>query len=242
MENSNSKLNDKIKSLNNQLDKYKGIEKEFEQNQLLLDKTNSALALKTKELKSLKKQSASIQELNREIATLSQKVKQQNIQIESKTKSLDNLTAKFEALEKKNETDIATLTLKAETAEKEKEKAVLESKSVKVQIERQKLIASQFAESYQLEKEKNRQYQNEILNFNLGENKLEINEGVIYRVQLGIFDDVIDIEGLEDLTTIYTKNQQIIYISGKFDSFNLARTHLVKMREKGFEDSFIVKF
>ena len=65
---------------------------------------------------------------------------------------------------------------------------------------------------------------------------------MIYRVQLGIFDDIIDIEGLEDLTTIHTQTQQIIYISGKFDNFNSARSYLLKMNKKGFEDAFVVKF
>jgi hypothetical protein len=70
----------------------------------------------------------------------------------------------------------------------------------------------------------------------------EIKDSVVYRVQLGIFDDNIDIEGLEDLTTIYTNAQQIIYISGKFKDFITAKKYLEKMREKGFQDSFIVKF
>ncbi|MDA7768339.1 hypothetical protein N8904_01340 [Flavobacteriales bacterium] len=217
-------LNSKVTTLNSELSKYKNIEKEFEQNQLLLDKTNASLAKKTKQLNDLEKQVVSIQELNGQIATLSNKVQQQNTKI------------------KTNEDEIASLTQKLKSAEEERGKALLENKTVKVQIERQKLIASQFAESYQLEKEKNKQYQNEILNFNLGEISSKSNDSIIYRVQLGIFDDLIDIEGLEDVSTIYTKNQQIIYISGKFNNFSSARTYLVKMREKGFEDSFIVKF
>jgi len=217
-------LNSKVTTLNSELSKYKNIEKEFEQNQLLLDKTNASLAKKTKQLNDLEKQVVSFQELNGQIATLSKKVQQQNTKI------------------KTNEDEIASLTQKLKSAEEERGKAILENKTVKVQIERQKLIASQFAESYHLEKEKNKQYQNEILNFNLGEISSKSNDSIIYRVQLGIFDDLIDIEGLEDVSTIYTKNQQIIYISGKFNNFNSARTYLVKMREKGFEDSFIVKF
>ncbi|MDB2675427.1 hypothetical protein N9Y90_02730 [Flavobacteriales bacterium] len=217
-------LNSKVTTLNSELSKYKNIEKEFEKNQLLLDKTNASLAKKTKQLNDLEKQVVSFQELNGQIATLSNKVQQQNTKI------------------KTNEDEIASLTQKLKSAEEERGKALLENKTVKVQIERQKLIASQFAESYQLEKEKNKQYQNEILNFNLGEISSKSNDSIIYRVQLGIFDDLIDIEGLEDVSTIYTKNQQIIYISGKFNNFSSARTYLVKMREKGFEDSFIVKF
>ena len=241
-EKSNSELSGKVKSLNSELERYRKIESEFEQQQLMLDKTNAALAKKTHELNSLKKQSASIQELNREIAVLNEKVKTQTSQLESKTAMIENLNSKYQSLEKKSQSDIASLNQRLEKTEKEKEKAIIENKTSKIQVERQKLIASQFAESYQLEKEKNRQYQNEILNFNLGENNSEKKDSVIYRVQLGIFDDIIDIEGLEDLSTIYTKNQQIIYISGKFNSFNSARTYLVKMRERGFEDSFIVKF
>ena len=65
---------------------------------------------------------------------------------------------------------------------------------------------------------------------------------MVYRVQLGIFDELIDVEGIENLTTIHTQAQQVIYIAGKFDNFSSARGYLLEMSKKGFEDAFIVKF
>jgi hypothetical protein len=67
-------------------------------------------------------------------------------------------------------------------------------------------------------------------------------KSVVYRVQLGIFDELIDVEGIENLTTIHTQAQQIIYIAGKFDNFSSARGYLLEMSKKGFKDAFIVKF
>ena len=43
---------------------------------------------------------------------------------------------------------------------------------------------------------------------------------MVYRVQLGIFDELIDVEGIENLTTIHTQAQQVIYIPVKFDNFS----------------------
>jgi len=70
----------------------------------------------------------------------------------------------------------------------------------------------------------------------------ESSKDVVYRVQLGIFDELIDVEGIENLTTIHTQAQQVIYIAGKFDNFSSARGYLLEMSKKGFEDAFIVKF
>ena len=65
---------------------------------------------------------------------------------------------------------------------------------------------------------------------------------MVYRIQLGIFDELIDVEGIEDITTIHTLAQQVIYIAGKFDNFTTARSYLMKMSKRGFKDAFIVKF
>ena len=65
---------------------------------------------------------------------------------------------------------------------------------------------------------------------------------VVYRVQLGIFDELIDVEGIENLTTIHTQAQQVIYIAGNFDNFSSAKGYLLEMSKKRFEDAFIVKF
>ena len=64
---------------------------------------------------------------------------------------------------------------------------------------------------------------------------------MVYRVQLGIFGELIDVEGIGKLTTIHTQAQQVIYIPVKFDNFSSARGYLLEMSKKGFEDAFIVK-
>ena len=46
---------------------------------------------------------------------------------------------------------------------------------------------------------------------------------MVYRVQLGIFDELIDVKYIENLTTIHTQAQQVIYIPVKFDNFSSAR-------------------
>ena len=106
----------------------------------------------------------------------------------------------------------------------------------------QKQIAVQFAESFQLEKPKNKQLQNEILSLYSEEEASESSKDVDYRVQLGIFDELIDVEGIKNLTTIHTQAQQVIYIAGNFDNFSSAKGYLLEMSKKRFEDAFIVKF
>ncbi|MDA9898124.1 hypothetical protein N9D69_00970 [Flavobacteriales bacterium] len=93
-----------------------------------------------------------------------------------------------------------------------------------------------------MEKQKNKQLHNEVLNLYSEEAVSENTKNVVYRVQLGIFDELIDIEGIEDLTTIHTQAHQVIYIAGKFDNFVSARGYLMKMSRRGFKDAFIVKF
>ena len=65
---------------------------------------------------------------------------------------------------------------------------------------------------------------------------------MVYRIQLGIFDELIDVEDIENLTTIHTQVQKVIYIAFKFDNFSSNRGYLLKMSKKSFEDAFIIKF
>ena len=147
-----------------------------------------------------------------------------NESLKNKFDKLEELSSKYEVIEKRNK--------------------FLENQYniVSDQNNEQKLIASQFAESFQLEKQKNKQLHNEILSLYSEEEASENSKSVVYRVQLGIFDELIDVEGIENLTTIHTQAQQIIYIAGKFDNFSSARGYLLEMSKKGFKDAFIVKF
>ena len=65
---------------------------------------------------------------------------------------------------------------------------------------------------------------------------------MVYRVQLGIFGELIDVEGIGKLTTFHTQAQQVIYIAGRLDNFSSAIGYSLEMIKKGFEDAFIVKF
>ena len=63
----------------------------------------------------------------------------------------------------------------------------------------------------------------------------------VYRLKLGVFDELIDVEGIENLTT-QIQAQQVIYIRSKFNNFTSARVYMLEMSKIGFEDAFIVKF
>ena len=51
---------------------------------------------------------------------------------------------------------------------------------------------------------KNKQLQSEILRL-FNEEASESSKDVVYRIQLGIFDELIDVEDIENLTTIHTQ-------------------------------------
>jgi hypothetical protein len=196
---------------------------DLEQKEKELSLLNSKYQQKIKDEKAIYESLAKFESstINQQKSSITQRANQQLLINKNK---IDELNSKIESLIKQNH-DLLS-----------------KNQMLEVQVEEQKKISSQFAESFSLEKEKNKQYQNEIMSFYMENEPTEIKDSVVYRVQLGIFDDNIDIEGLEDLTTIYTNAQQIIYISGKFKDFITAKKYLEKMREKGFQDSFIVKF
>jgi len=149
-----------------------------------------------------------------------------------KEKELGELKEEYTSLSKENQENLSDL-----------DKIQRENDKLKSQLDQQKLIASQFAESYRYELEKSKKFQQEILNYQ-SELTLESSgkSNTIYKIQLGLFDEEIDVEGLDDLTKIDTENNQFIYLSGGFDSYSLARTYLIKVNELGFNNAFIVKF
>ena len=149
-----------------------------------------------------------------------------------KEKELNDLRIKFNKLTEDNELNVSNSDL-----------IKSENQKLKSQLEQQKQIAAQFAESYRFELEKSKKFQEEILNHQ-SELDLESNNktGVIYKIQLGIFDEEINVEGLESLTKIVTENNQFIYLSGRFEKFSSARTYLQRVGELGFKNAFIVKF
>jgi len=269
MESVNAKLSQEIKTLKLENTDYQRIKKEYGITQALLDKSNAQLKKKTDKIVSMKKKSSSLLELQRELSDLKSKnsklttqlnaLNSKHEKLENNEKSILNSLAKYSTQNKnlnkslntaqltneslKNKFDkLEELSSKYEVIEKRNKFLENQYNIVSEQNNEQKLIASQFAESFQLEKQKNKQLHNEILSLYSEEGASENSKSVVYRVQLGIFDELIDVEGIENLTTIHTQAQQIIYIAGKFDNFSSARGYLLEMSKKGFKDAFIVKF
>ena len=118
-----------------------------------------------------------------------------------------------------------------------------EKQVLTTQLNEQKQIAAQFAESYRLEVQKNRQLQKEIT-FNQSEVNVSNNtkSNTIYRVQIGTFNQEMEFDGINDVTSIPTQNGDYIYITGKFDSYSEAKVRLMQVAELGYKDAYIVKF
>ncbi len=129
------------------------------------------------------------------------------------------------------------------TEELEKLRANIEV--LKIQSEVQRNIALDFATAYRTEKEKSNQYRTEV---QISQNSINANlktENLIeYRVQLGTFEQEINTSELDidKLNVIITKDNKYIYLSGKFNDYNVAKSHLLEIYQKGFKDSYIVKF
>lgn len=271
MEASHSKISKELKRLKHIEEDYTSQSKQLSITKALLKKSEKEIEEKTQTINALKIKSKNASELHREVTNLNSLLEQKTKLISYKENALKTSEDKYnQSIENENKIlnqlnqsgtntkgNITSLTIAylkqyQSTIEqlndelisvKQKNTEIMKSNSLlEEQIRQQKLVATQFAESYILEKQKREQFHNEILSYNMSNETTEVKDSVIFRVQLGIFDNEIDIEGLEDLTTIYTKNEQIIYISGKFINFKNARDYLMKMREKGFKDSFIVKF
>lgn len=111
------------------------------------------------------------------------------------------------------------------------------------QLNEQKQIAAQFAESYRLEVQKNRQLQKEIT-FNQSEVSVSnsTKSNTIYRVQIGTFNEEMEFDGISDITSIPTQDGKYIYMSGKFDSYSEAKVRLMQVAELGYKEAYIVKF
>lgn len=118
------------------------------------------------------------------------------------------------------------------------EKEILET-----QLEEQKQIAGQFAESYRLEVQKNSLLQKEI-NFNQSEFEVsnQNKSNTIYRIQIGIFEEEIELDNFKGVTVVPTQDGKYIYLSETFENYNQAKVGLMQMAELGYKEAFIVKF
>ncbi len=192
-----------------------------------------------------------------DIATLDSKVSQLQKKFSSKQKIISSLINKndsyIDSLNSFRSTNIKLVNTQSELQEI---KELLSSKKLKMiritdenkvliaQLNEQKKIAAQFAESYRLEVQKNRQLQKEIT-FNQSDVSVSnsTKSNTIYRVQIGIFNQDIELEFEEfDVTSIPTQNGDCIYITGSFDNYADAKIRLMKVVNLGYKEAFIVKF
>ena len=191
-----------------------------------------------------------------DIATLDSKVSQLQKELNSKQKIISSLSSKNNAyIDSLSDFRNTNTTLANTQNELQEIKKILSLEKVQVmsllnekqvltvQLNEQKKIAGQFAESYRLEVHKNRQLKKEIT-FNQSEVSVSKNtkSNTIYRVQIGTFNQEMEFNGINDVTSIPTQNGDYIYITGKFDSYSEAKVRLIKVVELGFKDAYIVKF
>ncbi|MGC6428428.1 MAG: hypothetical protein ACON4Y_04570 [Flavobacteriales bacterium] len=231
-----SEKNQKIKSLNDLKVSLQTSISKHEKSIISKDSKISKLETSTT---NLKQKVEKIQNLNTRLSSenksLSDSINvltKSNSFLQTKSNELEELIIKYQSLQKENQDNIATL-----------KNIKLENQTLQKTLELQKVIAAQFAESYRFELEKSRLFQSQLLTLQSEVSQNErTDSGQTYRVQLGLFENEIDIEGLNDITKIETQNKQFIYISGKFTNYSDAREHLLNVNNLGFKDAYIVKF
>jgi len=191
-----------------------------------------------------------------DIATLDSKVSQLQKELRSNRKNISSLSSEKKAyIDSLSDFRNTSATLVNTQNKLQEIKKILSSTKTQVmilldekqvltaQLNEQKQIAAQFAESYRLEVQKNRQLQKEIT-FNQSEVSVsdKTKSNTIYRVQIGIFNHEMEFDGINDVTSIPTQNGDYIYITGNFESYSEAKVRLIQVSELGYKDAYIVKF
>ena len=64
----------------------------------------------------------------------------------------------------------------------------------------------------------------------------------IYRIQIGIFEEEIELDNVKGVTVVPTQDGKYIYLSETFENYNQAKVGLMQMAELGYKEAFIVKF
>lgn len=219
-----------------------------------LVKTKEALLLKAQnEYRVLEGQHDDKEEM---IATLDSELAQLKKEMGTKHKIISSLSTKNKAyadsvsrLKNTDESLIQTqneLELLKSTVSNTKNQlmALLSDKEIlETQLEEQKQIAGQFAESYRLEVQKNSLLQKEI-NFNQSEFEVsnQNKSNTIYRIQIGIFEEEIELDNVKGVTIVPTQDGKYIYLSETFENYNQAKVGLMQIAELGYKEAFIVKF
>lgn len=185
-------------------------------------------------LANINKKNADIDELNSNLTSLKASENQLKEDIQFLNEKIQQLK------EKELELELVQNQLQEE---RNKNKSLTKDNEIlSYQIEEQKIIAAKFAEVYRFEKEKNKVLQEEILAFSDAAIPASSTNTTNYRVQLGIFEEPINSDEIEGFMMINTKNNQVIYLSEKFNSYLEARGYLIELNKKGFKSAYIVKF
>ncbi len=260
--------NDKLtQSSNSKSDAIVNLKSDLNKKDIEINKLKKQVSSSSSEIKNLQSSisslEATINSLNgkienkqNDIATLDSKVSQLQKELNSKQKIISSLSSKNNAyIDSLSDFRNTNTTLVKTQNELQQIKEILSSTKTQVmnlidekqvlttQLNEQKQIAAQFAESYRLEVQKNRQLQKEIT-FNQSEVNVSNNtkSNTIYRVQIGTFNQEMEFDGINDVTSIPTQNGDYIYITGKFDSYSEAKVRLMQVAELGYKDAYIVKF
>ena len=260
----NTKL---TQSINNKSDAISNLKSDLNKKDNEVSKLKKQVGSSSTEIKNLQSSISSleatinsldgrVENKQNDIATLDSKVSQLKKELNSKQKIISSISSKnnayIDSLSDLRNTNARLVNIQIELQESKKTlsttkaqmMSLLDEKQVlTAQLNEQKQIAAQFAESYRLEVQKNRQLQKEIT-FNQSEVSLSNNTkyNTIYRVQIGTFDEEVKFDGINDVTSIPTQNGEYIYITGKFDSYSEAKIRLIQVAELGYKDAFIVKF
>ena len=241
-------LNKNIALKNN---KIKDLESKNKNNLKKLDNTN----IKIKDLNIVVSTlNSKIENKNGDITTLNSELNQLNKEknkIQQKVNSLiDRLnleTKNHEATKKENSERLEKINIIKEDIDKlrnEFENLLDQKEILSTQLEEQKRIAAEFATALRLEIQKNKQLEKDV-NFNQKDVNIIANNkksGTIYRVQIGIFDEELKLENLENLISVPTKDGKYIYMTQKYNSYSQAKTKLIEINQLGYEDAYIVKF
>lgn len=187
----------------------------------------------------LSEKELSLIEKDKIISSLAMKKQSREEELAIASKNLSTTSSELEKTQEK----LINTELNLSEAQTANNKLTGEYLALKTQYEKQKDISKNFANSYRLENEKNKQLEKEIAftNSSIASNTSR-SEKTIFRVQLGTFGQSMDIDGLGEVTSIPTQGGKYIYLSGKFNSYSDAKVRLLKAMDLGYRDAFIVKF
>ena len=233
----NNKINDLESENKKSLKKLDNTKIKVKNLNIVVSTLNSQIENKDGDITTL---NSELNQLNKEKNKIQQKVNSLMDKLNLETKN-------HEATKKENSERLEKINIIKEDIEKlrnEFENLLDQKEILSTQLEEQKRIASEFATALRLEIQKNKQLEKDV-NFNQKDVNIIANNkksGTIYRVQIGIFDEELKLENLENLISVPTKDGKYIYMTQKYNSYSQAKTKLIEINQLGYEEAYIVKF